>query len=171
MKHDKKLLTLIALITFSFSNAHTISIVGMGVNGWPPTNGPEITLASTDNIVYSISNLAVTTGFVKFRQNFDWAVNWGGTSFPSGTGSQGGLDINIPTASTYYVTFEPLTGNYTFTDLLSNTNFEKTNFSAFPNPSGTFWILEGNAIMEKIELSELSGKIILTVVPTNTSYA
>ena len=88
----KKLLTIIALITLYFSNAQTISIVGTGVNGWPPTTGPEITLATTDNIVYSISNLAVSTGFVKFRQNLDWAVNWGSNTFPNGTGTQNGQD-------------------------------------------------------------------------------
>ena len=353
----KKLLTFIALISFYFSNAQTISIVGTGVNGWPPTNGPEITLATTDNIVYTISNLAVSTGYVKFRQNLDWAVNWGsttfpngtgtqggadiptisgtynvtfnrltgaysfagtatgatidlwgpavdaqlgyggpgvamttsddvnyslanfiftsgnayfrqngnnnltygstafpagtavasgpsipinggewyvtfnrvtgvynfdypqigilgsalngwttdtdlqtndgfnyniqvslttgavkfrknnawgidwgGTSFPSGTGTQGGPDINIPTASTYYVTFEPLTGNYTFTDLLSTTSFEKVKFSAYPNPSSTTWTFEGNASMEKIELLDVSGKILDSVLPISNSY-
>ncbi|WP_333878719.1 T9SS type A sorting domain-containing protein [Flavobacterium sp.] len=109
----KKLLTLILMIgTVSFY-AQTISIVGTGVNGWPPTNGPEITLSTTDNITYTINNLAVTTGFVKFRQDYGWTVNWGGSTFPNGQGVQNGPDI--PTvAGTYDVTFNRINGTYTF---------------------------------------------------------
>ena len=45
---------LFALIVWQ-AHAQTISIVGTGVNGWPPTNGPEITLSTTDNITYTIT--------------------------------------------------------------------------------------------------------------------
>ncbi|MFM2230229.1 MAG: hypothetical protein RL607_1487 [Bacteroidota bacterium] len=353
----KKLLYFITLILVQISTAQTISIVGTGVNGWPPTNGPEITLSTTDNIVYTISNLAVSTGFVKFRQNLDWAVNWGsntfpngtgtqggqdiptlsgtytvtfnrltgaysfagtatgssidlwgpavdaqlgyggpgvsmttsddvnyslanfvftsgnayfrqngnnnltygstafpsgtavasgpsipinggewyvtfnrvtgvynfdypqigilgsalngwttdtdlitsdgfnyhvqvslttgavkfrknnawgidwgGTNFPSGTGTMGGPDINIPTTSTYYVQFEPLTGNYTFTDLLSTSTFNKASFTAYPNPSNSTWTFEGNSMMYKIELFDLSGKLLYSVAPSSTTF-
>jgi hypothetical protein len=96
------------------SHAQTISIVGDGVNGWPPNlNGPEITLSTTDNITYTILNLTVTTGFVKFRQDNSWTTNWGGSTFPNGQGTQDGP--NIPTtAGTYDVTFNRSNGTYTF---------------------------------------------------------
>lgn len=109
----KKLLFLI--IPFLALNVHaqTISIVGSGVNGWPPTNGPEITLNTTDNTNYTISNLAISSGEVKFRQDLDWTINWGGTSFPNGTGTQDGA--NIPTqAGIYTVNFNRATGVYSF---------------------------------------------------------
>jgi hypothetical protein len=94
-------------------NAQPISIVGTGVNGWPPTNGPEITLSTNDNITYTISNLVITTGVVKFRQDYDWTTNWGGSTFPSGQGVQNGADI--PTvAGTYDVTINRINGTYTF---------------------------------------------------------
>jgi hypothetical protein len=109
----RKLLYLfISLFAFNVG-AQTISIVGTGVNGWPPTNGPEITLSTTDNITYTIANLVVSTGVVKFRQDYDWATNWGGSTFPSGQGTQNGPDI--PTvAGTYDVTLNRVNGTYTF---------------------------------------------------------
>jgi len=110
----KRKLLCLFLSFFAFNAlAQTISIVGSGVNGWPPTNGPEITLSTTDNITYTISNLVVTTGAVKFRQDYAWTTNWGGSTFPNGQGTQNGPDI--PTvAGTYDVTLNRINGTYTF---------------------------------------------------------
>ncbi len=112
-----KLLCLLMFITFQV-NSQIISIVGTGVNGWPPTNGPEITLSTTDNVHYAISNLAVSTGFVKFRQDYDWVYNWGTNSFPTGVGVQNGADI--PTvAGIYNVSFNISTGDYAFVAIVT----------------------------------------------------
>ena len=51
---------------------------------------------------------------VKFRQDADWKVNWGGTAFPTGTGSQDGPNILVP-LGTYKVTFNCGSGEYNFT--------------------------------------------------------
>lgn len=110
----KTLLFLFALIGFSTANyAQTISIVGSGVNGWPPNNNPEIVLSTTDNIIYTIEDLAVSTGEVKFRENMAWTNNWGGSAFPTGTAVFNAG--NIPTvAGTYDVTFNKNTLEYSF---------------------------------------------------------
>jgi hypothetical protein len=103
------------------SVAQVISIVGTGVNGWPPDNIPEITLSTTDNINYTIADLVVSTGLVKFRQDLAWTTNWGGTGFPTGTATLSGP--NIPTvAGTYTVNFNRDTGAYSFVGI-----------GAFPN--------------------------------------
>jgi hypothetical protein len=57
---------------------------------------------------------------VKFRANDDWAVNWGAADFPSGTGTQGGANIPIPADDYYKVTFNDITGEYSFTALSSS---------------------------------------------------
>jgi hypothetical protein len=111
----KKTLLSFAFAAFAFLGAksQTISIVGTGVNGWAPANGTEITLSTIDNVTYTITDLVVNTGEVKFRQDLDWLVNWGSNTWPSGTGTQGGA--NIPTvAGTYDVTFNRVTGAYSF---------------------------------------------------------
>jgi len=108
----KLLFLLFALVTLNVTS-QTISIVGPGVNGWPPTNGPEILLSTTDNVTYTIQNLVVSTGLVKFRQDTSWTINWGGSTFPSGTATLNGPEI--PTqAGTYNVTFNRTNGTYTF---------------------------------------------------------
>lgn len=50
---------------------------------------------------------------LKFRMNKDWAKNWGGPSFPTGTGVQDGPNIAAP-LGTYKVTFNCSTGDYNF---------------------------------------------------------
>jgi hypothetical protein len=61
--------------------------------------------------------LQSTPGEVKFRMNGNWTVNWGGTTFPSGIGSQGGSNILVTQSGYYNVTLNALTGAYTFTYL------------------------------------------------------
>lgn len=108
------LLITIALFISCILNGQTISIVGTGVNGWPENlTTPEITLSTNDNISFFINNLVVSDGAVKFRRDLSWTVNWGGSTFPSGTGVQDGP--NIPTtAGTYDVTLNITNGTYTF---------------------------------------------------------
>lgn len=109
----KLLLIYYCFFIVSKLTAQTISIVGTGVNGWPPTNGPEITLTTTDNSTYTISNLLVSSGQVKFRQDYAWTTNWGGITFPNGQGILNGSEI--PTqAGIYDVTFNRTNGTYTF---------------------------------------------------------
>ncbi len=50
---------------------------------------------------------------VKFAANNSWDVNWGGTTFPWGVGTQGGPDIWAPGA-TYDVFLNDITGQYYF---------------------------------------------------------
>jgi starch-binding outer membrane protein SusE/F len=109
-----KLLTIVIILTGIFSNSQTISIVGTGVNGWPEDQTtPEITLSTIDGISYSINNLVVTNGLVKFRKDLSWDVNWGDSTFPIGTGILNGP--NIPTtAGTYDVTLNISNATYTF---------------------------------------------------------
>lgn len=123
----KTLLLLVALIGL-LSNAafaQSISIVGEAVGGWPdddPLTSDTHVLSTTDNINYTILGLVVTTatpgGGAKFRQDGAWTTNWGNASFPSGTGTQNGSNI-LTVAGTYDVTFNRLTGAYSFTNVLS----------------------------------------------------
>jgi hypothetical protein len=59
---------------------------------------------------------------MKFRENYDWAMNWGNTSFPSGYGILDGPNIPVPLntnfeTTVYNVTFNCRTGEYSFTDV------------------------------------------------------
>ena len=50
---------------------------------------------------------------LKFAADNDWAVNWGGSGFPHGQGTQDGPDISVA-AGTYHVYFNDILGTYNF---------------------------------------------------------
>lgn len=57
--------------------------------------------------------VTLTNGEAKFRADDDWAVNWGASPFPGGTGAQDGPNIPVK-EGTYFVTFNTGTGEYYF---------------------------------------------------------
>jgi len=90
---------------------YSIGILGTSVNGWDD----DVDMISTDNVHYKLTNLPLKSGYVKFRQDNSWTINWGGTDFPSGTGYQNGPDILISDPGMYDIDFNRLTGEYLFT--------------------------------------------------------
>jgi hypothetical protein len=90
-----------------------ISIIGPATpaNDWETdynmTQDPE----NTD--IWSIT-IALTSNYLKFRQDSNWTVNWGNSSFPTGTGIQDGPNIPVSIAGQYNVTFNTATFDYNF---------------------------------------------------------
>ncbi len=101
-----------ALLTSGFSQS--VGLIGSATaNGWP---GPDTNMVqSVDSSHLWSLVLPLTSGAVKFRQDDDWAVNWGAVDFPSGIGTQGGADIPIPAAGEFTIMFNSQTGAYNFT--------------------------------------------------------
>lgn len=77
----------------------------------------DIPMISTDGGVTFTLNMDLIGGkTVKFRTNFNWATNWGGTAFPNGVGVPNGNDnIPVDVSGNYDITFNRLTLAYTFT--------------------------------------------------------
>ncbi len=93
-----------------------IGIIGTATpGGWDADTDME--RSSFDNHIWYIQAQPLTAGgFMKFRANNDWAVNWGsGTSY-SGLGTPGGPDIPIGIAvdGSYDIWFNDLTGHYIY---------------------------------------------------------
>jgi hypothetical protein len=90
-----------------------VSMVG-DFTGWG--GSPDVDMVSVDGgISFEAMNVvfAANSG-LKFRTNHDWALSWGGPDFPMGTAtSAGGPNINV-LAGTYNVSFNRLTGDYSF---------------------------------------------------------
>ncbi len=92
-----------------------VSMIGDAVSDW----STDVDLVSTDGgVTFSLQNVTLLSGGLKFRANYSWASNWGSTAFPAGTGNLNGND-NIPVSASaagiYDVTFNRITGAYTFT--------------------------------------------------------
>lgn len=111
----------LALMAGMLMNAQftSMSLVGDGVGGWPTGAAGEVDahqMTSTDNIHWSINNLTTFNGSLKFRAENSWANNWGGATFPTGTGLFDSQTNNIPTVvGIYNVTFNSTTLEYVFT--------------------------------------------------------
>ena len=144
----------------------SIGILGTATSvGW----GTDIDLSTTDGFSYSISNLVLTDGVVKFRKDNAWDINWGSLDFPTGTGVQNGAEIPV-TAGTYDVSFEKSTGNYTFFNTLSNHQNSISKIKIYPNPTNNIWNLSHSANIDSVELMDVSGKMIQTYSPNSNQF-
>lgn len=114
----------------------TVSMIG-SMNGWNDGSGAWDMLTD-DNVTFYLNNITLSSaGDFKFRDNHSWNYNYGGTSFPSGTGVfNGGTNIAYP-AGVYNVTFNRITLVYTFVSLNANIQFTGTNVAASPVGLGT----------------------------------
>lgn len=149
----------------------TFAIVGAGAGGWP--NDPQVdtnVMTTTDGATYTLASITLTTGEIKFRANNGWALNFGGTEFPSGTAVFNSSD-NIPAvAGTYGVTLNRVTGAYTFGPELSATSFDKSAFKAYPNPTTSKWNFDSaKENIETIQIVDMLGKTVLNITPKATS--
>lgn len=86
-----------------------IGIVGSALNGWDV----DVDMQTTDGIAYTLKNFSFKDGEVKFRQDHEWATNWGDNTFPTGIGFPNGANIPV-LVGTYDVTFNRITGAYNF---------------------------------------------------------
>jgi len=88
-----------------------ISMIG-AFNNW---NGDvPMNRDAADPDVWSLTRSWYADSEVKFRENNDWSVNWGNSTWPSGTGTPNGPNIPL-VAGVYDVAFNCATGDYNFT--------------------------------------------------------
>ncbi len=115
MKTKLFLFLILTICLNSYAQLSSVAIVGSGAGGWP--SDPSIDLhqmSSTDGEHWTLSNLALTTGEIKFRADNAWTLNWGDVSFPNGIGLPSGSNIYC-VAGVYDVAFNSTTGAYAFT--------------------------------------------------------
>jgi len=149
---------------YSFSYP-SVGILGTALNGFTVE---DTDLATADGFTYTISDLALTVGEVKFRKDNSWAVNWGASGFPNGIGVQDGVNIPITQATNYSISFNRSTGEYYFYQLLKNVHFEKSSFKVSPNPTKDQWTFSSeNEVIESIEITDSSGKMLVAILPKN----
>ena len=115
----------------------SLPVVSMELMSWP-----EVTTAETERRTPMErtgpheweATVELTDGFIKFRANEDWSINWGAPFphiidapsflwnsdrirvedvFPAGEGAFNGMNLPVR-AGTYHVTFNSRTGEYAF---------------------------------------------------------
>lgn len=153
--------------TGAYSFAYpSVGILGTALNGFEVA---DTDLSTTNGFNYTINNLVLTAGEVKFRKDNSWSVNWGSSSFPEGTGTQGGVNIPV-TAGTYNISFEKSSGNYVFTNALSTSGHNIAKVKIYPNPTNNLWNLSYTTTIESIELFDVAGKMIQSFIPNAEQF-
>lgn len=161
------------IYTFSTNNFPKISIVAASL-GWE--NG-EIDLTTTDGITYTLQNQTIPAGDFKFRLEHSWSYTWGGTDFPSGTGTLIGVNAAtddgstpsiVATEGTYDITFNRDTGEYSFTQAsLSTKNSKKKVIAIYPTRSKD--IVNFSEEVLSLSIYDETGKLVKKDDAKNTS--
>ncbi|GLR15550.1 hypothetical protein GCM10007940_01650 [Portibacter lacus] len=96
---------------FFTANSQTIGIIGSATpGGWDVDTNM---VKHPDSAHLWTMDITLIDGAVKFRKDDTWDTNWGSSDFPTGIGTQGGDDIPV-FAGTYHITFDTLSGAYSF---------------------------------------------------------
>jgi len=165
------------LSTKEYSFIYKFPVIGIRGNAsvvdWGSTDG-DILFSTTDGVTYIKSNCTLIDGGLKFRQDNDWPSNWGGATWPSGTGifNQDGVDIPVQ-AGTYNITFDNVTKEYNFedTETADITRFTLKNIFLYPNPAkDVLNISTTNEQLSGINVLDATGKIISSI-PAGTASA
>ncbi|KAB1155609.1 T9SS type A sorting domain-containing protein [Flavobacterium luteum] len=153
--------------TYNFSFP-SIGILGTALNGYL---AEDANLNTTDGFSYSISNLVVVDGTVKFRKDDLWTSNWGANDFPTGKGFQDGPEIPV-SKGTYAVNFDRITGNYVFQKTLGTAPFDFVQVKVYPNPTQTNWNFDStHKAIDYIQLTDALGKTIRTLEPKKNNFS
>lgn len=89
----------------------SVGIIGTATsNGWDASTPMAV---QPDGHTWTLTNAQLFNGEAKFRADNSWTVNWGATTFPAGTGTQGGPNIPV-TGGFYNITFNDVTSEYFF---------------------------------------------------------
>ena len=146
-----------------------ISITGDAAQGW----GNDVYLTSTDNginfigtnITLSVPN-GNTAGSLKFRSNSNYDKAWGATTFPTGTASTSepaNITITPADAGTYDITFNRVTGEFNFDNVLATNQFSNKSVNVYPNPTNNVWnFTSKNNAIDVVTIADISGKIIFS---------
>lgn len=132
----KKLLLFCAVFmagtAMSFAQFANIGIIG---DATPTEWASDTDMTTTDGVTYTIKKFTLKAGTVKFRQDDKWENDWGGTTWPTGTGVLKS-STNIPSQPGLYdITFNLTTLAYNF---VSAGNFSAISVVSGSNSSSMF---------------------------------
>jgi len=157
------------LTSKEYSFTYKFPVIGIRGNAttvdWGSTNG-DILFSTTDGVTYTKSDITLTDGGLKFRQDNDWPNNWGGATWPSGTGifNQDGVDIPVQ-AGNYNITFDNVTKAYNFeaNETANTINFTTEGIFVYPNPAKNILnVGTANKQLSDIKILDATGKIIVS---------
>ena len=158
-------------VTFNYTTgAYSFTVPIVSLIGDFTSWSSDVDMTTTDNgLNYSASSVVITGTGAKFRVNHSWGTAYGSTAFPSGTASAS-ESSNIPVvASTYNVTFDRVTGAFSFIDTLATAQFGSDKFSLYPNPTSGIFSINGD--FQKAQVYTLTGQLVKTFIPSEGKFS
>lgn len=134
----------------------SIGFVGTAAQGW----NSDVLMGTTDGKRYLVEMFSLNAGELKFRQDQNWAINWGNSIFPQSCGIQEGPNIPIP-EGTYRIEFNRITGAYNFETYVSVDELDNNKLLLYPNPTNDrIFIGDINLIGRQFQIIDLAGKTV-----------
>jgi hypothetical protein len=146
----------------------SVGLVGPGAGGWPDANNiTDIMMSTSDGDVYTLDAQPLTDDQIKFRQDQNWDVNWGGTAFPSGAAVQGSNDNIMAMSGVYDIVFSRSSLTYAFTTTTNSLNDGAfSQFKVYPNPSSDVWFFENpTQVIKSVQIYDRLGKLVFEIQP------
>ncbi len=141
-----------------------LSLTGDAIGGWGVDT--KLTQDLVNTKVYT-GTVTLTLGSLKFRETGNWGTNWGGIgennapeNFPTSFGRNGGGDIKILTAATYFVRIDIGTGEYFFGNTANSTPY--TKLGIIGDATAGAWNTDTFLIQNPSNPYKWSGKVELT---------
>ena len=103
-------------LSYNFIKLNPPTYATVGIVGTATPSGWDVStpmLRGEDGHTWTLSEIELTSGELKFRANDAWTINWGATAFPNGTGTQDGPNIPVP-GGIYNISLNDFTGEYNF---------------------------------------------------------
>ena len=111
MRHLLLFMMIAVFGSTAYGQFSTVGIIGTATpEGWDAST--PMVQDEDDPDMWTLE-VALVDGELKFRADNDWAVNWGDTGFPFGTGVQDGPNLQV-IGGNYFITFNSETGEYFF---------------------------------------------------------
>lgn len=93
-----------------------VGIIGDAANGWGDND--DVLMTKVAKYVWIAKDVALKAGTIKFRADHKWDTQWGGVKVEGDVKQElpfhinGGENIDIPKAGSYYVAINTLTGHH-----------------------------------------------------------
>lgn len=140
----------------------TISLIGTGVFADDTNWTIDLEMETANGLDYTISSFNFPGGEAKFRLNNEWNVSWGSADFPSGTAViPDAPNLNI-TAGTYAVTFNRVSGVFSFNTTAGTQDFNSKSITVYPNPSNSVWNFNAGTTISSVQIVDVTGKTVYT---------
>jgi starch-binding outer membrane protein SusE/F len=132
-----------------------IGFIGTAIGGWDA----DVDMSTEDGVVYTLTTQLVV-GEGKFRQDDDWAINWGPSAVEGIAELGNPANMNIAEAGEYLITFnlETLAYSIVRVDLNAASFGSDVTLSVYPNPTSD--VINFSKVVDVL-IYDMAGRLVI----------